>query len=141
MPLDASLPVAVAKLQENGCELASQQDFEGALRCFEEAIQAEPGHAVLQELKAQSLLALERFPLALQSARTATQLSPTVSHKTGSLCKCTMIGIANLHLVQACMWDHDVSEGCVGRSAVVIGRDLSCILTGIGHACLLIKFV
>ena len=66
-------------LQQEGCALAEQQDLQGALRCFEVAAAADPRNAVLHELRAQCLLGLDRYPLALQAARAATQLSPSVS--------------------------------------------------------------
>ena len=65
-------------LQDRGCELAEQGDWAGATDCFQEAVDVEPSSAVLHELKAQCLLEQELLSQALQSARAATQLSPTV---------------------------------------------------------------
>ena len=66
-------------LQGRGSELAEQGDWAGASDCFQEAVEVEPSSAVLHELKAQCLLEQELLPQALQSARAATHLSPTVS--------------------------------------------------------------
>lgn len=78
MALDSSASSAKG-LQDQGCELAEQEDWAGATACFQQAIEVQPSNAVLYELKAQCLLEQDLLPSALLSARTATQISPTVS--------------------------------------------------------------
>lgn len=75
------------RLQIEGCELAELHDWKGALGSFQTALSLDPGKAVLHELKAQSLLELEQYPEALQSARSAAELSPNVRISAPLTCR------------------------------------------------------
>lgn len=64
------------RLQDEGNMLASEGNYEPALRCWEQALQLTPNDAVLHEQKAQVLLECGRPWEAIQSAIMATQLNP-----------------------------------------------------------------
>merc|ERR1719487_2542443 len=59
-----------------GNELAEAGNMEGALQIWQMGLNAQPNNHILLELKAQALLSLDHYFLAIQSAEACIQLAP-----------------------------------------------------------------